>query len=56
MKIFRQDLYQRIYKLKNTVTGPKAVLQDPAAINDPISWEFITDKDKIKCVSPRDLD
>ena len=48
---FRKDLYQRIYKLKSVITGPKVVAQEPTAINDPITGELITDEDEIKRVS-----
>ena len=48
---FRKDLYQRIYKLKSVISGPKVVAQEPTAINDPITGELITDEDETKCVS-----
>ena len=48
---FRKDLYQRIYKLKSVITGPKVVAQEPTVINDPITGELITDEDEIKRVS-----
>ena len=48
---FKQDLYQRIYKLKNVINGPKVEAPEPNAINDPITVELITDKEEIKRVS-----
>ena len=48
---FKQDLYQRIYKLKNVINGPKVEAPEPTAINDPITGEPITDNEEIKRVS-----
>ena len=48
---FKQDLYQRIYKLKNVINGPKVEAPEPTAINDPITGELITDNEEIKRVS-----
>ena len=48
---FKQDLYQKIYKLKNAINGPKTEAQEPTAINDPITGELITNDEQIKRVS-----
>ena len=45
------DLSQKIYKLKETITGPKIKAQETMAINDPSTGELITDPDQIKEVS-----
>ena len=44
-------MYQRIYKLKNVINGPKVEALEPTAINDPITGELITDNEEIKRVS-----
>ena len=44
----KKDMNQKMYMLKEMVTGPKIKRQEPLAINDPISKELITDKNKIK--------
>ena len=49
---FKQDLYQRIYKLKNVINGPKVEAPEPTAINDPITGELITDNEE-KTGQPR---
>ena len=51
MTFFKQDLYQRINKLKNVIYGPKVEAPEPTAINDPITGELITNNEKIKRVS-----
>ena len=45
---FKKDLNQKMYKLKEIVTGPKIKAQEPMAINDPQTNELITDKNRIK--------
>ena len=37
-----------MYRLKEIVTGPKIKAQEPKAINDPLTDELITDKNRIK--------
>ena len=44
-------MYQRIYKLKKVINGPKIEAPEPTAINDPITGELITDEEEIKRVS-----
>ena len=46
--LLKKDLYQRMYKLKEAVVGPKIKPQEPMAINHPISKELITNKTEIK--------
>ena len=48
---FKQDLYQKIYKLKNVINGPKVEATEPTTINVPITGELITDNEEIKRVS-----
>ena len=42
-RFFKKDLNQKMYKLKEIVTGPKIKAQEPMAINDPLTSELITD-------------
>ena len=44
----KKDLNQKMFKLKEIVTGPKIKAQEPMAINDPQTNELITDKNRIK--------
>ena len=46
----KKDFNQRMYKLRDTVVGPKIKAQEPMAINDPVTKELITDSDEIKRV------
>ena len=46
----KKDFYQKMYKLKDTVVGPKIKTMEPMAINDPITKELITDSKEIKRV------
>ena len=46
-----KDLSQKIYKLRETITGPKIKAQETMAINDPSTGELITDPEQIKEVS-----
>ena len=46
--VFKKDLNQKMFKLKEIVTGPKIKAQEPMAINDPQTNELITDKNRIK--------
>ena len=38
----------RMYKLRDTVVGPKIKAQEPMAITDPVTKELITDSEEIK--------
>ena len=44
-------MYQRIYKLKRAIEGPKIEASEPTAINDPITGKLIMDEEEIKRVS-----
>ena len=44
----KKDFNQRMYKLRDTVVGPKIKAQEPMAINDPVTKELITDSEEKK--------
>ena len=44
----RKDINQKMYKLKEFITGPKVKPLEPMAINDPNTKELITNKNLIK--------
>ena len=43
-----RDINAGIYKLRNTIVGPKIKLTEPVCINDSKTGELITDIDQIK--------
>ena len=47
----RKDINQRMYRLKQTITGPKIKSAEQAAINHPVTGELITDPPEIKKAS-----
>ena len=46
-----KNVNERIYNMRNLITGPKIKPQEPTAINHPVTGELITDEGEIKEIS-----
>ena len=46
-----RDVNQKIYNMRNLISGPKIQKSEPTAINNPTTGELITDEAEIKSVS-----